>query len=177
MPRIENRTKCPRGLSKHAAEVCCTSESSDGYNRGRSSGFAHLRSRQISQRRTKMMPRKPLVELEVPITMCDERIHSSSNERAMPADRRKVRRLYRKKRKRLKTNASSSENKLFDCTIEASERFAESSKDYYDSYLVIDFEATCERKGVPNPQEIIEFPIIEVMHQLVFPIIVYVPKV
>lgn len=32
----------------------------------------------------------------------------------------------------------------------------------YDSFLVLDFEATCQSKGVPDPQEIIEFPIVEV---------------
>lgn len=32
----------------------------------------------------------------------------------------------------------------------------------YDYFLVLDFEATCERERAPRPQEIIEFPVLKV---------------
>ncbi|KAH7935468.1 hypothetical protein HPB52_008402 [Rhipicephalus sanguineus] len=36
-------------------------------------------------------------------------------------------------------------------------------KQAYDYFLVLDFEATCSaEKGVPTPQEIIEFPVLKV---------------
>ncbi|XP_077550051.1 snipper isoform X3 [Haemaphysalis longicornis] len=38
-----------------------------------------------------------------------------------------------------------------------------SPKQDYDYFLVLDFEATCsQQKGVPSPQEIIEFPVLKV---------------
>ncbi|CAL1536417.1 unnamed protein product [Lymnaea stagnalis] len=37
-----------------------------------------------------------------------------------------------------------------------------SKEQIYDFFLVLDFEATCDDKAQPNPQEIIEFPVLKV---------------
>ena len=39
---------------------------------------------------------------------------------------------------------------------------ATGQRDKIDYYLVLDFEATCDEKSTPKPQEIIEFPVLKV---------------
>lgn len=46
--------------------------------------------------------------------------------------------------------------------MEASRYEVRAMENHYDAILVLDFEATCLAKGTPSPQEIIEFPVVEV---------------